>query len=207
MIKNKLFEYDNKIRNSYKNILGIDEVGRGCVAGPLVVAGVILKKDFYDSRIQDSKKIKTLEKRKELANLIIKNCIKYKYVIFNNKEVDLINPKQCSKSGMKEIAIDLQNYFDIAITDYENIDLDINQINLKQGDNKCFSVACASILAKHIRDLEIIKLNNLYPEYDFINNQGYLTKNHISLLKEYGVKKEIYRLSYKPIKKILNNLY
>ncbi len=207
MIKNKLFEYDNKIRNSYKNILGIDEVGRGCVAGPLVVAGVILKKDFYDSRIQDSKKIKTLEKRKELANLIIKNCIKYKYVIFNSKEVDLINPKQCSKSGMKEIAINLNGYFDIAITDYENIDLDINQINLKQGDNKCFSVACASIIAKHIRDLEIIKLNNLYPEYDFINNQGYLTKNHISLLKVYGVKKEIYRLTYKPIKKILNNLY
>lgn len=204
MRKNELFLFDLNLRKKYKEILGIDEVGRGCVGGPLVVAGVILKKDFFNDKIKDSKKIKNINTRKLLADLIINNSIEYHYVIFNNKEVDKLNPKLCSKLGMEQVVNKFKHLFDIVITDYEKININKEQINLKHGDNTSFTVACASIIAKHIRDTQIEKLNNLYPEYDLIHNQGYLTQKHLNLIKRHGINFDIHRTSYKPISKLIN---
>lgn len=199
-----LFNYDKNILKQYQSILGIDEVGRGCVCGPLVVAGVILKKDYYNKNVVDSKKIKSIKTRKIIADDIIKNCITYEYVVYNPDQIDLLNPKQASIKGMEIIANKLKDQYEIVITDYEKLNLDnIKQINLKHGDSISYSVACASIIAKHIRDNIMIELNSKYPQYDLINNQGYLTKKHYQLLNQYGVVKEIYRCSYKPIKELL----
>lgn len=202
-MQNKLYKYDLNLKKQYPNILGIDEVGRGCVAGPLVVVGVILNDGFYDSRIQDSKKIKSISKREELAHLILKNCKKYLIVSYDALYVDLHNPKQSAKNGMLEIAQKLKGYYDVLITDYENIpDETINQINIIKGDDTSFTIACASIVAKSYRDKGMEKLNKKYPQYDFLNNQGYLTNNHKKLIEEHKPIKGVHRFSYKFIKSI-----
>lgn len=198
---NKLKEFDNNIYKTHKTILGIDEVGRGCIAGPLVVAGVILKKDFFDNQIKDSKKILSIEKRKELSNLIKQNAINYSIKIFEPSFVDDNNPKKTSQLGMLQIAKELIGLYDICITDYEKISLNINQLNLTKGDMTSFSVACASIIAKSTRDEIMCLLNKQYPSYDFINNQGYSTKKHMEELKKSGPIKNVHRFSYKNVRK------
>lgn len=199
-MKNNLKEFDNQILKDYKRILGIDEVGRGCIAGPLVVAGVILKNDFFDERIKDSKQIKSINKRKELADLIKQNCLNYEIEIFNADDVDKLNPKKASILGMNKIANKLINNYDICLTDFEKIDQNIVQLNLTKGDSKSFTIACASILAKSKRDEIMAELNNKHPNYDFLNNQGYLTTKHKDLISKFGPIKSVHRYSYKFIK-------
>lgn len=200
---NELKKFDLKILEKYKSILAMDEVGRGCIAGPLVVAGVILKNDFFDERINDSKKIKSISFRKELSNLIKNNCLHYEIEVFDSDFVDKMNPKQTSRYGMKKISEKLINLYDICITDYEKIDNpNLNQLNLTKGDQKSFSIACASIIAKSKRDEIMNELNIKYPNYDFLNNQGYGTKKHIEILKKYGALRKVHRFSYKIIKNL-----
>lgn len=197
---NKLKEFDLNLLKEYKRILGIDEVGRGCVAGPLVVVGLILKNDFYDERIQDSKNIKTIKLRKELKDLILKNTISYHIEIVDSLTVDKLNVKKATRQAMNNIATKLINEYDLCLTDFEKIEnKSINQINLVKGDATSFSIACASIVAKSTRDDCIEQLHKKYPEYDFLNNQGYLTKKHKEVLQKYPPLKNIHRFSYKPI--------
>lgn len=201
MNKNSLYNFDLNLKKKYLKILGIDEVGRGCIAGPLVVCGVILKDDFFDENIKDSKKIKSIHERKKLKNLIIKNSLFYQYEIVNPTTIDKIGPKKASIFGMEKVAKQLFNNYDLCLTDYEKIpNLLKPQINLVKGDDTSFSIACASIVAKSIRDDLMEKINNLYPYFEFSKNQGYLTKRHIQLLNDYGPIKKIHRFSYKPLK-------
>ncbi|MDE6082812.1 MAG: ribonuclease HII [Malacoplasma sp.] len=203
MNKNNLYNFDLNLKKQYSKILGVDEVGRGCIAGPLVVCGVILKDNFYDGNIKDSKKIKSIEQRKKLKNLIIKNSLFYLYEIIEPETIDLIGPKKASVLGMTKIANQLIDYYDLCLTDYEKIpDLLKTQMNITKGDNTSFSIACASIVAKSIRDDLMEQLHNLYPYFEFNKNQGYLTKRHIELLNKYGAIKKIHRFSYKPMKLI-----
>ena len=201
MNKNNLYNFDLNLKKQYSKILGVDEVGRGCIAGPLVVCGVILKDNFYDENIKDSKKIKSIEQRKKLKNLIIKNSLFYLYEIVEPETIDLIGPKKASVLGMTKIANQLINDYDLCLTDYEKIpDLLKTQMNITKGDNTSFSIACASIVAKSIRDDLMEQLHNLYPHFEFNKNQGYSTKRHIELLNKYGAIKKIHRFSYKPMK-------
>lgn len=202
MKNNKLKKFDNNLYKKYKHILGLDEVGRGCVAGPLVVAGVILKKNFYLDTINDSKKIKSIEKRKELKEIILKNCVDYKIIIYPPEDVDKYNPKYLSKLGMQTIYLELKNKFDLCLTDFEKIEIDdgVDKQNLVKGDATSFSIACASIVAKSTRDEQINKMNQLYPMFELLNNQGYLTKRHTELLKKFAPIKGLHRFSYKPVK-------
>lgn len=201
---NSLFLFDYKYRKSHKIILGIDEVGRGCCAGPLVVVGVILKDNFFSSEIKDSKKIKNIKKREELSNLIIRNSISCRIKIFSASEVDILNPKQTSIIGMKSIAKILYNKCDIIFTDYEKLDFDKN-VNITKGDSISYSIACASIVAKSFRDRIIERINKKYPDYNFISNQGYFTKKHKKILLSNGPIKKIHRFSYKSISIFLKN--
>lgn len=203
-MNNKLYEFDQNIRKNHKLILGLDEVGRGCCAGPLVVAGVILKDNFFNENIKDSKKIKSISERKELAELIIKNSLSYKVIIVSALEVDKVGPKKASVNGMSEIANLLVNAYDICLTDYEKIELELKpQLNIVKGDDKSFSIACSSILAKSYRDDYMYQLSLKYPNYDFTNNQGYLTKKHKEYLIKYGPIENVHRFSYKPIKETI----
>lgn len=199
---NNLFLFDDKYHKLNKIILGIDEVGRGCCAGPLVVVGIILKNDFFVNEIKDSKKIKSIEKREQLTNLILKNSISCRIKVFSADEVDFYNPKQVSIRGMELIALTLFNKCDVILTDYEKINVSKN-INITKGDNISYSIACASIVAKSARDKIMARISSKYPDYDFISNQGYCTKKHLNILFKKGPIKKIHRFSYKNISILL----
>ena len=201
-MKNKLYDFDNQYRkdNNYL-IAGIDEVGRGCLAGPLVVACCILKSDFNSDEINDSKLIKE-SKREKLYDLIINNCIDYQIEVIDSKTVDKLNPKKASIYGMEKSLSNIKIKPHLALIDHEKINSNIETISITKGDSKSLSIAAASILAKVYRDRIMRELNNKYPEYDFLSNKGYGTKKHIEALKANGPVKGIHRYSYKIVNKL-----
>lgn len=200
-----LFEFDNDIKNinNVTLISGSDEVGRGAMAGPVVVASVILNPDFEDSRIKDSK-IVPEKIREVLFGLIIQNSVSYSIKVYDNVYVDKINPKQTSKNGMLETILDLKVKPEIALLDAEKLEIkDIKTISLIKGDSKSQSIAAASILAKVYRDRMMIEYDKQYPGYGFSNHKGYCTKSHYKALDDLGVL-DIHRKSYKPIIDAMN---
>ncbi|WP_322876017.1 ribonuclease HII [Mycoplasmopsis felis] len=199
-----MLDYELKFLKNYQNIAGTDEVGRGCLAGPLVVACVILQPFYINPEIKDSKKL-SKTKREKLYDEIIKNCLEYKIITKDVKEINNNNPKEMSIQGMEQCIISLNNKPDIVLTDYEKINIPYKQINLTKGDSVSQSIAAASILAKVYRDKLMDDYHKLYPEYDFKNNKGYGTNKHLEAIEKYGVLKDFHRLKYKPIKDKLNN--
>ncbi|BBU47997.1 ribonuclease HII [Mycoplasmopsis felis] len=199
-----MLDYELKFLKNYQNIAGTDEVGRGCLAGSLVVACVILQPNYINPEIKDSKKL-SKTKREELYDEIIKNCLEYKIITKDVKEINNYNPKEISIQGMEQCIISLNNKPDIVLTDYEKINIPYKQINLTKGDSVSQSIAAASILAKVYRDKLMDDYHKLYPEHDFKNNKGYGTNKHLEAIEKYGVLKDFHRLKYKPIKDKLNN--
>ncbi len=193
-----MLNYELKNCKDYKLIAGVDEAGRGCCAGPLVVASVIMPKNYVNERINDSKKLSP-KQREILFDEIIDNCIDYYILTLPASYVDEYNPKQSSKNGMKICIDSLNTKPEVVITDFEKIDhLDIKQINLVKGDSISFNVACASILAKVTRDRYMIKIADKYKEYEFEKHKGYCTKKHTDAIIKYGVTAE-HRLTYKNV--------
>lgn len=186
----------------YNKILGIDEAGRGCCAGPLVVAGVVLPKNFKSDLINDSKKLSE-SKRKKAYELIIQNAIEYKIVFASAKYVDKFNPKQATRNLMNKI-VESMNNIDLIITDFEPVtSTNIKQLNLIKGDSQSLNVAAASILAKVARDEYMVKIDKQYPQYQFAKHKGYCTKLHQEAIVKYGTCPE-HRLSYKNIKSLID---
>ncbi len=189
--------YNNK--NQY--ICGVDEVGRGPLAGPLVICAIVLPKDFYLSQIDDSKKISS-KLRNILYPLIIKSAISYSLIIKSNIYVDKFNPKKATILSM-QLAIDnLSIKPDFILTDAENIGKNYNHIAVIKGDTKSQSIAAASIVAKVYRDKIMVIYDKYYPKYHFSENKGYGTFKHLVALNSYGVT-PIHRISYKPVQKLL----
>ncbi|WP_338822705.1 ribonuclease HII [Mycoplasmopsis felifaucium] len=194
-----MLEYEKIYCKDYKLIAGCDEAGRGCCAGPLVVASVIMDPNYKNDEINDSKKLSE-SKRNMLFEEIKKNALGFSIAILDNKKVDDINPKQASKFGMYTCIKQLPLKPDLIITDYEKIEgIDIPQINLVKGDSLSFNVACASILAKVTRDRKMLEYDKIYPKYGFKKHKGYCTKDHTAALLKYGIS-PIHRLSYKNVK-------
>jgi len=171
-------------------ICGIDEAGRGPIAGPLVVAGCILLKEIKG--LNDSKKLSP-KKRKELFEKIKKNSI-YHIVFIDNKTIDEKGLSFCFKKALNEIKKHLKAkkyLFD------GNTSFGVDGIEtVIKGDEKIKEISAASILAKVSRDEFMIEMDKLYPQYNFKKHKGYITKEHINLIKEYGFC-EIHRTSYK----------
>ncbi len=171
-------------------ICGIDEAGRGCVAGPLVVAGCILLKEIKG--LNDSKKL-TPKKREELFDKIKQNSI-YHIVFVDNKTIDKKGLSFAIKYALKEIknTLKAKKYLFDGNTSFgiEGIETVI------KGDSKIKQISAASILAKVSRDNFMIKMDKVYPQYNFKKHKGYITKEHISLIKKHGFC-EIHRISYK----------
>lgn len=200
----KLYNYDSNLRKKYQNILGMDEVGRGCVAGSLFVVGIILKPDYFNEEIKDSKLIKSVDKRRKIAKEILENSIHFKCIKVSASKIS--NPKKDTKKAMLKIARELKGYYDIALTDYEKIDSNlIEQINLVRGDATSFTIAASSIVAKHLKDEEDLKINKKFPEYCFANHHGYLTAQHRKILQKLPILKGVYRINYPVIKKMIYN--
>ncbi|MDJ1648405.1 ribonuclease HII [Mycoplasma phocimorsus] len=185
-----------------KFIVGCDEVGRGCCAGPLVASCVMLPYDFKNELINDSKKLSE-SNRKKLEEIIKKNAIEFYIEFIEPQIVDKLNPKASSKLAMKRCVEKFRNNIELVITDFEKIDINLKQINLIKGDEKSLNVAAASILAKVARDEYMKEIALTYPEYHFELHKGYNTKLHQIALEKFGVT-PIHRLSYKNIKKTLN---
>ena len=180
-------EYENELYDKgIKYIAGVDEVGRGPLVGPVVTAAVILPKDFYDERINDSKKL-TEKKRELLYDVIMKNAISVGIGISSEKIIDEINILEATKRAMKEAINNLNVKPEHLLIDAVKLDLDIPQTSIIKGDAKSESIAAASIVAKVIRDRMMYELDAKYPMYDFKNNKGYGTKKHITAIREYGI--------------------
>ena len=168
-------------------ILGIDEVGRGCVAGPVVVAGVILNDNIDISHINDSKKL-SATKREKIFNSLKDNC---HYLIESSsvEEIEEINILQASLLAMRRVINNIEHKFDHVFVD-GNISPDKSMNNISTivgGDNKSLSIAAASIFAKVARDRLMYKLNEDYPEYLWKQNKGYCTKQHIDAIRKFGI--------------------
>lgn len=170
----------------YEFIAGVDEVGRGPLAGPVVAAAVILPEDFDILGIDDSKKLS--EKKREMYFDIIKEkAIAYGIGMADHEVIDDINILQATKVAMKRAIEDLQHKTDYVLFDAMKIDdVDIPQESIIKGDAKVLAIAAASIIAKVTRDRMMVEYAEQYPGYAFEKNKGYGTKAHYEGIREYG---------------------
>ncbi len=199
-MKNNLYKYEKKLfKKNYKLIAGIDEVGRGSLAGPIVVAICILPPNYNNDKINDSKKLS--KKQREIMEIIIKkDCIDFSIELIKPQIIDEINPKKATILAMEKSINQIKIKPDYILIDAEKINSNIPNESIIKGDSKSISIAAASILAKVYRDKYMDNLSKKYPEYDFENNKGYGTKKHLESLKKYGPIKKVHRFSYQPIK-------
>lgn len=180
----KKYENDAYL-NGKKIIGGIDEVGRGPFAGPVVTCCVVLPKDFDIIGIDDSKKLSET-KRKELFLKIKQNAIEIAINMEHNDVIDNINILEATKKSMLKNIESLKNKPDFLILDAINLNINIPYISMPKADEKSVSVAAASIIAKVTRDEYMKQMHKMYPQYKFDVNKGYGTKEHIQALKKYG---------------------
>ena len=172
----------------FKNICGRDEAGRGPLAGPVVIAGVIMPEDSMIEGVNDSKKVSE-KKREKLYDLIIEEAISYSVAIIGQDVIDEINILNATKSGVTKVIDELEIKPDLIIVDA------LEKINTRQipyesiikGDAKCYSIAAASILAKVTRDRIMREWDEIYPQYGFITHKGYGTAKHMEAIREYGL--------------------
>lgn len=196
-------EFETELYNNGINfIAGIDEVGRGPLVGPVVTAAVILPKDFYDERINDSKKL-TEKKRELLYDVIMENALSVGIGMSSPEVIDEINILNATKKAMIEAINNLSVKPEHLLIDAVKLDIDIPQTSIIKGDAKSESIAAASIIAKVTRDRMMVELDKKYPMYDFKHNKGYGTKKHIEALYEYGPISE-HRKSFAPVSELTN---
>lgn len=179
-----------------ETICGIDEAGRGPLAGPVVVAAVIMPKDSMIEGVNDSKKVSE-KKREALYDQIINEAIAYGVGIIDQKEIDELNILNATKKGLTDSLKALEVKPERILVDALNgIDtLGIPYTSIIKGDAKSYSIAAASIIAKVTRDRIMREWDNLYPMYGFEKHKGYGTKMHIDAIKEYGIC-PLHRLSF-----------
>ncbi len=171
----------------FKYICGIDEAGRGPLAGPVVVAGVIMPQDSMIEGVNDSKKVSE-KKREKLYDLIINEAISYSVAIIGQDIIDEINILNATKQGVTQVVEELDVKPNLILVDaLTHIDTKgIQYDSIIKGDAKCYNIAAASIIAKVTRDRIMREWDKVYPQYGFVNHKGYGTAKHIAALKEYG---------------------
>ncbi len=195
-------EYEESLKQQgYKTIIGIDEVGRGPLAGSVVVAGVVLDKPIMG--LKDSKKLSHKEINR-LALEIKKHAKAYKIVEVRATTIDKIGIKKAVLNSMQKVVREINIECDYALIDFEKPKLKIDSLSLKKGDSRSNSIAAASIIAKQYRDQKMINLAQKYPEYGFESHVGYGTKKHIAAIKEFGPINGVHRMTFEPIKSKLN---
>lgn len=180
-------EYENKaIKNGYKAVCGVDEAGRGPLAGPVCAAAVILPANTIIDGVNDSKKL-TEKKREELFDIIKETAISYSVAFASVEEIENFNILNATMLAMKRAVEGLDVNADYAIIDGNKLpQLDIPCEYIIKGDAKSMSIASASILAKVSRDRLLYKYAQEYPQYRFDKHKGYGTKLHIQALNEFG---------------------
>ena len=175
-------------QKGFQRIAGIDEAGRGPLAGTVVVAGVIMPKDSMIEGVNDSKKVSE-KKREKLYDLIIEEAISYSVAVIGQDCIDDINILNATKQGLTTVVEELDVKPDLILVDaLTHIDTKgIPYDSIIKGDAKCYSIAAASILAKVTRDRIMKQWDEIYPQYGFAKHKGYGTAAHITAIKEYGL--------------------
>ena len=192
------YQYENDLYQKGKEyIAGVDEVGRGPLAGPVVAAAVIMPKDCYIEGVTDSKKL-SAKKRALLKQKIESNALAIGIAFIDEKIIDEVNIYQASKLAMIDAISKLKIKPDVVLVDAMPLELEMPSISIIKGDEKSFMIGCASIIAKETRDDFMVELDKKYPEYEFAKHKGYPTKAHIEAVKKYGIL-EIHRKTYRPI--------
>ena len=179
-------------------IAGVDEVGRGPLAGPVVAAAVILPKGCKISGLNDSKKIPK-SKHKEIYEAVLQNAVAIGIGIKDNQVIDQVNIYEATKLAMMEAIGQLEPQPQHLLIDAMRLDLHISQTSIIKGDANSLSIAAASIVAKVTRDQMMEEFDLEYPGYDFAQNAGYGTANHLAGLHKLGVT-PIHRRSFEPVK-------
>jgi ribonuclease HII len=201
-LKEKFVEmnvYEQKWRiRGYEMIAGVDEVGRGPLAGPVVAAAVILPKDFFLAGIDDSKKLSE-KKRLEYDAIIRKEAIAFNISMIHAQEIDEMNIYQATKKAMNAAIASLDPKPDLLLIDAMKLDLPFPSESIIKGDAKSISIAAASIVAKVARDSLMKEISHIHPAYGFQQNMGYGTKEHIEAIKKYGIT-SYHRKSFAPVK-------
>ncbi|MER1954517.1 MAG: ribonuclease HII [Desemzia incerta] len=186
-----------------KFIAGVDEVGRGPLAGPVVSAAVILPEDFNIVGINDSKQL-SLVKRNELFDIIQEKALAVGVGIKDAAVIDQVNIYEASKLAMLEAIEQMPIQPDHLLVDAMTLPLPVSQESIIKGDAKSVSIAAASIIAKVTRDRMMEEYDVMYPGYGFPNNAGYGTKEHLTALEDLGVT-PIHRRSFAPVREALLN--
>jgi ribonuclease HII len=180
-----LWSYENKA-GSHRLIAGVDEAGRGPLAGPVVAAAVVLPGSAMLQGLDDSKKLSP-KKREQLFPKIQAQAVSYGVAVVNAEVIDEINILQAALLAMKQAVEQLQPIADLLLIDgNQKIKSSIEQWTIVQGDSKSLSIAAASVLAKVTRDRIMQDYHRLYPQYEFAQHKGYGTKLHRSLIAEHG---------------------
>lgn len=195
-----MLEYENKYYdNGCKYIAGVDEAGRGPLAGPVFAAAVIFPKGVYIPEINDSKKL-TEKKREELFDVITQKALSYAIVSVDEKEIDRINILNATLKCFNLAVSSLSVKPHIALIDGNRCgEMPVPFETIVKGDSKSMSIAAASILAKVSRDRYIMELDSVYPEYNFKKHKGYGTKEHLEAIQRFGPC-PIHRMSFKGVK-------
>ncbi|MBR2794866.1 MAG: ribonuclease HII [Solobacterium sp.] len=187
-------EYEHRAWSEGKLLLGIDEAGRGPLAGPLTVAGVIFPIGYENEEIYDSKALSE-KKREELFEVIQRDALYYEIINVSPEEIDRYNIYRADQRAFAAIAGHL--HADVVLTDAMPIP-GTDAIAIVKGDQKSISIAAGSILAKVTRDRIMAEYDRKYPQYGFARNKGYPTKAHLQAIEDYGIT-EIHRRSYGPV--------
>lgn len=182
---NDLFYERKHLNNGCKYVAGVDEVGRGPLAGPVVCCAVIMPTDDLIEGIKDSKKLSE-KKREELDKIIREKAVALSICEISPEEIDEINILEAVKKCMTVAVNGLKVKPDLTLVDGNDTHLPINAEYIVKGDDKSYTIGCASIVAKVYRDNLMKEYDKLYPEYAFGKNKGYGTKEHIDKIKETG---------------------
>ena len=195
-----MLDYQEQFYNEeIRLIVGVDEAGRGPLAGPVVASAVILPRAYINNEINDSKQLSE-KKREKLYKEIMENAIAVGIGIVDAPTIDEINIYEAARLAMNKAIENMKHDFDLILTDAMPLfGYKQKVIDIIKGDAKALPIAAASIIAKVTRDHMMVELDKQYPQYGFKEHKGYGTKKHMEALKQYGPIDGIHRFSYKPV--------
>ena len=197
----KAYEYA-AYQEGYQLVAGIDEAGRGPIAGPVAAAGVILPRDFFLAGVNDSKLLSE-KKRLQLVKIIKREALAWAVVMISPSQIDRVNILQATKAAMRTVVNELLPRPDYLLIDAVKIpDMQTKQYPIIRGDSLSISIACASIIAKVERDWAMQAYETIFPGYGFARHKGYATREHILALERLGPS-PIHRSSFEPVKSMV----
>ncbi|MDO8885367.1 ribonuclease HII [Candidatus Oleimmundimicrobium sp.] len=200
---NELFKFEKQLqKEEFSLIAGADEVGRGCMAGPLVAAAVILPKDVYIPNLKESKQL-SHKKRVLFFNEIKKIAIATSIIIVQPEEIDRFGVHKANLKALGQAILSLNPEPEYSLIDgFSPLGLNGSFLVLKKGDERSISIAAASIIAKVTRDELMCEYHEKYPNYGFDRHKGYCTKEHLNAIMNYGLC-DIHRKSFAPVRRVI----